>query len=266
MNDPEQLPSGMPDFVDIEEERPRRLRWVLGFLALALAVAVLVTALTRVLMPRQVSWGTGFLLGGGYVLTCEHVVRDGSRIAVHWEGRVYEAEVVASSGAHDLALLKGEALGAEGLPWNRWKALGPGDIVVAVGYPAGSAQPVTVVGEVLWAGTDVLNSKARSLENLLQVHGAYQGGMSGAPVLNVWGEVVGVVSGSVDQERGMGVGLAVPGFSAYRWLASTGVDLTLEEAGGEERLGISGATDSARAALVRLEVPVRRLDGAEGSP
>ncbi len=266
MSKPQQLPGGVPDFADVEEERPRRLRWLLGLLALGLAVAMLATGVTRLLLPGRVSWGSGVILGGGYVLTCEHVVRDGVSFTVHWEGRAYEAEVVASSPPRDLALLEAEGVDGAGIAWSRWRVLGPGDMVLAVGYPAGTPRPATVVGEILQVGASAVAPGDVWLEDLVLVHGAYEGGMSGAPLVNMWGEVVGVVSGSLTEEGPAGVGLAVSADSARRWLAGAAPEVTLREGDVEDRLEISRVADVTRGAVVRLEVTLGRLDVQERRP
>ncbi len=261
-----QLPNGVPDFTSIEEERPRRFRLALGFLALALAAALLVAALTRVLSPGNVLWGSGILVGDGFVLTCEHVVRDATKITVHWQDRAYGAQVIASSPLRDLALLESKELEGEGVRWTRWRLLGPGDMVVAVGYPAGNAKPVPVVGEVLQVGGSAwLPSDAR-LDDLVFVHGGYEGGMSGAPLFNVWGEVMGVVSGSFEEGDGAGVGLAVSADTARRWLAAVAPQVTLQEGQLRARLDISQVADAAREVVVRLEVRPGVLDAHGRTP
>ncbi len=263
MRERREVPPSVPDFINVEEEHPRQLRWLLGLLALGLAAALLITALTRMLSPAGTSWGSGQLVGGGYVLTCEHVVRGGVAVTVHWDGRAYAAEVVATSVQWDLALLEVEGVYGGGLPWRQWRVLGPGDTVVAVGYPAGSSRPVTVVGEILRVGASAMVPGDVRLDDLVMVHGAYEGGMSGAPLVNAWGEVVGVVSGSLAEGSAAGVGLAVSADSARRWLAAIAPQVSLPTGDAAERLQISQVAATAWEAAVRVQVTRARLDGQD---
>lgn len=258
MSEAPYLPEGPPESWVVEREKPRRLRWLLGLLAFALATALLLTVLTRSLLPDRTSWGSGILLGGGYVLTCEHVVRDGRHITVYWDGSAYSAELVVDSQERDLALLNVEELEANGIHWNAWRTLGSGDLVAAVGYPAGQSQPVTMVGDVLRVGAAALTPADAWLDDLVFVQGAYERGMSGAPLVNLWGELVGVVSGSILESEGVGVGFAVSANTARRWLASAAPQLQLSQTESASQASVSRATDAAREVVVRLQVAVWR--------
>lgn len=256
MSEAPHLPEGPPETWVVEAEKPRRFRWLLGTLAFALATALLLTVLTRSLLPDRTSWGSGVLLGEDYVLTCEHVVRDGRDITVYWDGASYSAELVTDSQDLDLALLKVEGLQADGIRWNAWRTLGSGDLVTAVGYPAGNPQPVTMVGDVLRIGAAALTPEDAWLEDLVFVQGAYERGMSGAPLVNRWGELVGVVSGSILETEGVGVGFAVSANTARRWLASAAPRVSLPQTDTAPQGGVSQAADAARDAVVRLQVAI----------
>ncbi|MFO8034094.1 MAG: serine protease [Candidatus Bipolaricaulota bacterium] len=266
MTESEHYPRRAPDFAEVEEEQPRRLRWLLWLLALGVAAAMLVTAITRMLLPGSISWGSGLILGDGYVLTCEHVVQNGETFTVYWDGRAYEAEVIETSRSEDLALLEVEELDGEGLPWSRWRVLGPGDVVVAVGYPAGSPRSVSISGEVLRVGASAMVPGDVRLENVVLVHGAYEGGMSGAPVVNMWGEVVGLVSGTLAEGNGAGIGLAVSADAARRWLAGIAPEVDLGEGETGERLELSQVANATGEVAVRLEVTPGLLDAQEPNP
>jgi len=257
----EYRPDGMTEPVELERERPRRVRWTLGFLALGLALALLLTVLLRMAMPGRVSWGSGVLLGDGYVLTGEHVIEGGRSYTVHWEGTTYQAELVEASRSQDLALLEVDGLEADGVSWTGWRTLGPGDLVVAVGYPAGQPQALSVTGEVLRVGERVRTPGDVVLSDVVLVYGAYEGGMSGAPVVNMWGELVGLVSGTLSGGDEGAVGLAISAASARRWLAEVAPDIVLLDEQMGDQVGLSQAAEAARDAVVRVEVPLHPLQG-----
>ncbi len=266
MNEYEYFPSGTQEPVELERQRPRSVRWAFGFLAFGLALAVLLAVLLRIVLPGRVSWGSGVLLGNGYVLTCEHVIEEGRSYTVHWEGNTYKAQLVEASRSQDLALLEVDGLEAEGLSWTRGRSLGPGDVVVAVGYPAGQPQALSVSGEVLRVGEQVRTPGDVELRDVVLVYGAYEGGMSGAPLVNMWGELVGLVSGTLSGGETGRVGLAVSATSARRWLARVAPDIVLPEDQAGERLSLAQAADVARESVVRVEVPLHPLEGRSTVP
>lgn len=144
--------------------------------------------------------GTGFLIGrDGEALTAYHVVQGAERIsAVLNDGTVVEPIAVAAHDeAKDIASLKLPALHDH----SRYKAGYPflnlrsaktkhGERVYAIGYPMKETKIVTegIVG----SPRAPINGKDRMLISAQVVSG-----MSGGPVLDEYGDVVGVISGSL---------------------------------------------------------------------
>lgn len=155
------------------------------------------------------SLGSGFIIStDGYVLTNHHVVDGADEVIVRLSNRKsYEAKVVGSDEASDIALLK---IDAEDLPAVRIgnsKNLKIGAWVLAIGSPFGFDATVT-------AG--IVSAKGRSLpsENYvpyIQTDVAINPGNSGGPLFNLDGEVVGVNSQIFSRSGGfMGLSFAVP--------------------------------------------------------
>ncbi len=155
------------------------------------------------------SLGSGFIISpDGYILTNRHVVEGADRILVRLHNRdTYEAKVVGSDEATDIALLKVEA---DNLPTVRIgdsDRLKIGAWVLAIGSPFGFEATVT-------AG--IVSAKGRSLpsENYvpyIQTDVAINPGNSGGPLFNMDGEVVGVNSQIFSRSGGfMGLSFAVP--------------------------------------------------------
>lgn len=132
--------------------------------------------------------GSGAYLGGDLVLTAAHVVSGSGPIRVSYDDRsIGEATVVRRSVEHDLALLSVPGLGSSGarpLKWGDASALRDGDELIALGYAAGLPLS-TKVGVV--SGQRVLDTT-----NLIQTDAELNPGMSGGPVLNAEGELVGI--------------------------------------------------------------------------
>ncbi len=155
------------------------------------------------------SLGSGFIISAdGYVLTNHHVVDGADEVIVRLSNRKsYEAKVVGSDEASDIALLK---IDAENLPTvaiGSSKKLKIGAWVLAIGSPFGFEASVT-------AG--IVSAKGRSLpsENYvpyIQTDVAINPGNSGGPLFDLQGRVVGVNSQIFSRSGGfMGLSFAVP--------------------------------------------------------
>jgi len=160
------------------------------------------------------STGTGFFISpNGYILTCAHVVSPGivklSRKPVAasrkvadkiWtrtsEGVTREAQRVYCDGTSDIALL---ATGGSGFPWLGMSRSLPtqGEEVVLLGYPLGQA-----LGKELVATRGIV-SALRLDGEVFQLDAAANPGNSGGPVVNSYGQVVGVAFAKLEGLEGM---------------------------------------------------------------
>lgn len=154
--------------------------------------------------------GTGFIVSeDGYILTNNHVVARATGVSVQLStGEEYEAEIVGADPSTDLALLKIDAGGLEPVVFGDSDALRVGSWVVAVGNPFGLESTIT-------AG--IVSAKGRSrvgiadYEDFIQTDAAINPGNSGGPLVNLYGEVVGVNTAIATRSGGnMGIGFAIP--------------------------------------------------------
>ena len=147
--------------------------------------------------------GTGFVVGGdGYILTNNHVVEGGTngRVATTIEvtmsdGATYDASIVGRDARSDLALLRIDASGLTALTFADLDDVVIGQDVVAMGFALdleggeGGAFSVT---------RGIVSQKNRAIRETTQILGAIQTdaainhGNSGGPLLNLYGQVVGV--------------------------------------------------------------------------
>lgn len=155
------------------------------------------------------SLGSGFVIStDGYILTNYHVVADADEIQVRFsDRRFYDAKVVGSDKASDVALIKIEATGLPTVKIGSSNNLKVGEWVLAIGSPFGFDHTVT-------AG--IVSAKGRSLpsENyvpFIQTDVAINPGNSGGPLINLDGEVVGINSQIYSRTGGfMGLSFAIP--------------------------------------------------------
>ncbi len=156
------------------------------------------------------SVGSGFMIDSrGFVVTNYHVIRSAEIIEVILHnGRVAPARFVGSHEGADIALLKIlEADDYEVASLGDSEEVQVGDWAIAVGSPYGLEKTFTV-GVV----------SARSREDLdetgqthIQTDTAINPGSSGGPLLNIYGEVIGInrMIRSVSGESA-GIGFAIP--------------------------------------------------------
>ena len=151
----------------------------------------------------------------GVILTSLHVVKGAGRIRVTFaDGLESEAALVSQHPENDLAVLQAETLPDDlaAAQMRPRAGLRPGDAVVAVGFPFGIGPSVTS-GVVSGLKREYRSASGeRLLSDLIQFDAAVNPGSSGGPLLNAFGEVVGIVTAMLDPGGGgfAGVGFAVP--------------------------------------------------------
>jgi len=150
--------------------------------------------------------GSGFIVDPqGFILTNHHVVSSPDRIRVRLaDKREFNARLVGSDPATDLALVKIDATDLPTVPLGNSDRLRVGEWVCAIGNPYRFDHTVTV---------GVVSSKGRkiydpSFDAYIQTDAAINPGNSGGPLVNIAGEAVGI-SSAVSLE-GQGIGFAVP--------------------------------------------------------
>jgi len=173
--------------------------------AAALACLLLAGAAPAQTMVRA-STGTGFFItGDGYLLTCFHVVVNSGAIRLrNLKGETFTARAVAVDRANDLALLKvDETAGGVAVTPGRFRPLPlapSGDVrrgtgVVTMGFPN-----VNLQGIEPKVTDGIVNSfsGANNDPRVFQISSPIQTGNSGGPLINMEGNVVGVIASKLD--------------------------------------------------------------------
>jgi S1-C subfamily serine protease len=148
---------------------------------------------TAAVLPRAgYASGTGWPLRQGLVVTNNHVVRGARRITlVRRDGKRIPATLEVADPANDLALLRPERTNdlPAAMPLGRSARLGAA--VFTIGYPNPDIMGST---PKLTTGTVNAVSGFRDDPRLYQVSVPTQRGNSGGPLINMRGEVVGVIT------------------------------------------------------------------------
>ena len=167
----------------------------------------------------QTSYGTGTIISGnGYIVTNHHVVKKGDFLkVVSTSGTVYETlkfsngEYYLSDLKTDLALLKLENNSMEPLipvKFGDSNMLNEGEWVIAVGNPYGLKQSITS-GIVSSKGRD--NVGFTDIEDFIQTDVSINPGNSGGPLVNLYGELVGINTAIRTASGGFqGISFAIP--------------------------------------------------------
>lgn len=138
--------------------------------------------------------GSGVIISSdGYIVTNNHVINNATTLSVKLhDGRTFEAKVIGSDPATDVALIKIDAEDLPTLPFGSSDDLRLGEWVLAIGYPMDLQSTIT-------AG--IVSAKARHLgaidnksgiESFIQTDAAVNPGNSGGALVNTRGELVGI--------------------------------------------------------------------------
>lgn len=168
--------------------------------------------------------GTGFVVDeGGYILTNNHVVqgsngRTASTIRVTMsDGAVIAATVVGVDARSDLAVIKVDRGGLKALKFADLDNVLIGQDVVAIGYALdlqqGEGPSFSVTRGIISQKNRAINEGAATpIFGAVQTDAAINHGNSGGPLLNMFGEVVGINTALAPDGSGgtaSGIGFAV---------------------------------------------------------
>lgn len=139
------------------------------------------------------SSGTGIIMSpDGYVITNHHVITGALVISVLTnDNQEYEAALVGSDEMSDLAVLKIDARGLQAAEFGDSSKLRVGDSVVAIGDPLGVQLRGTMTNGIISAINRDLTVGDRTM-TLIQTNAALNNGNSGGPLINCYGQVIGI--------------------------------------------------------------------------
>ena len=170
-------------------------------------------------LAGQFSVGTGAIFrSDGYILTNYHVLEGGVDCTVVLStGQSYEARYVAGDARNDLAILKVEVTGLIAATFGDSDQLEVGERVYAIGNPLGVELRGTLTDGIVSAINRDVWVDGRTM-NLIQTNAALNSGNSGGPLINGYGQVVGIntIKMYSDYSNVEGLGFAIPSASVWR--------------------------------------------------
>ena len=163
-----------------------------------------------------ISSGSGFIITeDGYIVTNAHVVDtaysdDSLWVEIHIPG--YEenigADIIGTDPQTDIAVLKlSEGDGYPCVTLGDSDQLRQGELVVAIGNPLGTLEG-TVTAGIVSALDRQLNENGYNM-TLIQTDASINEGNSGGPLINSFGEVIGVTNAKMGSAEGLGFAIPI---------------------------------------------------------
>jgi serine protease Do len=150
--------------------------------------------------------GSGVIISAdGYILSNNHVVEDADEILVRLkDGRVFTGEVKGADADSDIAVIKIKATNLPVAKLGDSESARVGEFVLAIGAPFELSDTVTV-GHISAKGR-IFEREAD--QDFLQTDAKILPGNSGGPLVNLYGEVIGI--NTMIEGLDTGIGFAVP--------------------------------------------------------
>ena len=231
------------------------------------------------------SIGTGVIMtSDGYIITNAHVISGGKSCWVALDtGVTYDVKLVGYDEEEDLAVLKADPQNP--LPaaeFGNSDLVQVGDTAYAIGNPLGVELRGTMTNGIISAINRAVEVDGKSM-TLLQTNAALNNGNSGGPLINAYGQVIGIntlkMSTTDDTEatvEGLGFALPISSVSfvvndiiatgSYRGAPSLGITVTtVEKDGGGTQVQVvevSGGSGAADAGIQAGDV----ILAADGQP
>ena len=188
--------------------------------------------------------GTGIIMSeDGYVITNAHVVDSAKSISVllpenyldkdsssseaskdskaestdskkddsesSQENLTYTATLIGKDNQSDIAVLKIDKKGLTPVEFGKSSEIQVGEASVVIGNPLGFTLANSVTAGIISATDRSLTVEDRTM-NLIQTDASINSGNSGGPLINAYGQVIGITSEKVSSTYGEGLGFAIP--------------------------------------------------------
>ena len=158
--------------------------------------------------------GTGFIISeDGYIVTNYHVIEGAQAVSVSLlqseDGEEIPAEIIGGDEQTDIAVLKIDKTDCVPVTLGKPSELLVGELAITIGNPLGSELSGTVTAGIISALNRKLTIEGREM-NLIQTDASINSGNSGGPLINSYGQVVGITSAKVATAYGEGLGFAIP--------------------------------------------------------
>lgn len=201
-----QSPEGLPNTADTQDGMSFQEIYVKN---LPSVVSIICT------LQNGTASGTGVIFSQtGYIVTNCHVVEDALSISVLLsDERTFTAQKIGADSVSDLAVLHIDADNLTAAEFGDSSSLHVGDYVVAIGDPLGVEFRGSMTDGIISAINRDVTSQGRTM-TLIQTNAALNSGNSGGPLINCYGQVIGIntmkIGAFTDSAGVEGLGFAIP--------------------------------------------------------
>lgn len=164
--------------------------------------------------------GSGVIMGEAngktYIMTCAHVIEDGTsfKVTLDDDSKEYDAVMVGYDGQTDIGVLMVETTGLPVATFGDSKDIDVGEDCIAIGCPGGLVFKNSVTKGIVSALDAPVASAIGYKNECIQVDAAINPGNSGGALFNMQGQVIGINSSKIASTEYEGMGFAVPSNTA----------------------------------------------------
>ena len=166
-------------------------------------------------ITRGAITGSGFIISAdGYVLTNNHVIEtalaENLEVKVMlYSGEEYTAEIIGGDSRSDVALLKIPGRDLPTVTLGTFEGTRVGEAIYAIGNPLGELTYSMTSGIVSALDRSITISNNTAID-MFQIDAAINNGNSGGPIINRFGQVIGIASAKYASSGVEGLGFAIP--------------------------------------------------------
>ncbi len=166
--------------------------------------------------------GTGIIMSeDGYIITNAHVIENAKSVSIllpdsysdesktDSKDLTVDAEIIGQDKQTDIAVLKINKTGLTKAEFGKSSELQAGELAIVIGNPLGFELANSVTSGIISAVNRSITVDDRVM-NTIQTDAAINGGNSGGPLINAYGQVVGITSVRVSASVGDGLSFAIP--------------------------------------------------------
>ena len=157
------------------------------------------------------STGSGIIMTeDGLIITNAHVIEDAQSVTVILQDETeYPATIIGQDQQTDLAVLKIQATGLTPAEFGDSDNLEVGEKAIAIGNPLGLEFAGSMTQGIISALGREVEVEGRTM-TFIQTDAAINPGNSGGPLVNAYGQVIGITSAKISSEYAEGLGFAIP--------------------------------------------------------
>ncbi|GEM_PF-1006605 len=158
--------------------------------------------------------GSGIIMSeDGYIITNAHVVEGVTSVTVVLTDETrHTAKIIGSDEKSDLAVLKISAEGLQPAVFGNSEQVQVGERAIVIGNPGGLTGSVSqgIISATEREITNTLSDGSYVTITVIQTDAAINPGNSGGPLLNSWGQVIGINSSKIVASGYEGIGFSIP--------------------------------------------------------